>query len=146
MIWPSSSPSSAWRTDPRHTTEGDPAADAAVHKNTSSAGQTDALSGGKGGFLMDAPNDNTAFRRLRRWWLSPPRPGMQRVINPWEYCHLGVFGIMRIAGGSVAGAAGVVCLAYGVYSWAAFFLVLGALNLAGGCWYIALALSAPYRT
>jgi hypothetical protein len=57
---------------------------------------------------------------------------MQRLINPWEYHHLRVFGVTRIAGGSVAAAAGVVCLSYGVYGWAAFFLVLGALNLAGG--------------
>ena len=81
---------------------------------------------------MNAPNDNTAFKRLRRWWLSPPRPGMRRLINPWEYRHLRVFGVTRLAGGSVAAAAGVVCLSYGVYGWAAFFLVLAALNLAGG--------------
>jgi alkylation response protein AidB-like acyl-CoA dehydrogenase len=41
---------------------------------------------------------------------------------------------------------GVVCLSYGVYGWAAFFLVLGALNLAGGCWYITIARSTPART
>jgi len=29
-----------------------------------------------------------------------------------------------------------VCLAYGVYGWAAFFLVLAALHLAGGYWYL----------
>jgi hypothetical protein len=82
---------------------------------------------------MNAPNNNTARKGLRGWWLTPPRPGMQRLINPWEYRHLRVFGVTRIAGGSVAAAAGVVCLSYGVYGWAAFFLVLGALNLAGGC-------------
>ncbi len=27
-------------------------------------------------------------------------------------------------------------LSYGVYAWAAFFLVIGALNLAGGAWYL----------
>ena len=31
----------------------------------------------------------------------------------------------------------------GVDGWAAFFLVLGALNLAGGYWYITIARSAP---
>ena len=34
---------------------------------------------------MHAPNDNTAPKGLRGWWLSPPRPGMHRLINPWEY-------------------------------------------------------------
>jgi hypothetical protein len=95
---------------------------------------------------MKAPNDNTAAEGLRRWWLSPPRPGMQRLIVPYEYRHLRVFGVGRIAGGSVAATAGVVCLSYGVYGWAAFFLVLGALNLAGGSWYITIARSAPART
>jgi hypothetical protein len=71
---------------------------------------------------------------------------MQRLINPREYRHLRVFGSTRIAGGSVAAAAGVVCLSYGVYGWAAFFLVLAALNLAGGYWYLTIARSASART
>ena len=99
-----------------------------------------------GGIPMDAPNDNTAPKGLRGWWLSPPRSGMHRLINPWEYRHLRVFGVTRIAGGSVAAAAGVVCLSYGVYGWAAFFLVLAALNLAGGYWYLTIARSASART
>ena len=95
---------------------------------------------------MNAPSDNTAAKGLRGWWQSPPRPGMQRLINPWEYRHLRVFGLTRIAGGSVAAGAGVVCLSYGVYGWAAFFLVLAAGNLAGGSWYITIARSAAART
>ena len=70
---------------------------------------------------------------------------MQLLINSWEYSHLRVFGVTRIAGGRVAAAAGVVCLSYGVCGWAAFFLVLGALNLAGGYWYLAIARSASRR-
>ena len=62
---------------------------------------------------MNAPNDNTAAKRLRRWWLSPPRPGLQRLIYPFEYRHLRGFGVTRIAGGSVAAGAGLICLAYG---------------------------------
>jgi hypothetical protein len=85
---------------------------------------------------MNVPNDNTAAKSLRGWWLSPPRAGLHRLINPWEYRHLRVSGVTRIAGGSVAAAAGVVCLSYGVYGWAAFFLVLAAPNLAGGYWYL----------
>ena len=95
---------------------------------------------------MNAPNDNTAPKGLRGWWLSPPRSGMRRLIAPWEYRHVRAFGITRIAGGSVAAAAGVICLSYGVYGWAAFFLVLAALNLAGGYWYTTIARSAPART
>ena len=95
---------------------------------------------------MNAPNDNTAPKGLRGWWRSPPRPGMQRLIVPYEYRHLRVFGVGRIAGGSVAAAAGVVCLAYGVYGWAAFFLAVAALNLAGGSWYLTIDRSESART
>ena len=95
---------------------------------------------------MNAHNDNTTAKGLRGWWRSPPRTGMQRLINPFEYRHLRVFGLTRIAGGGVAAAAGVVCLSYGVYGWAAFFLVLAALNFAGGSWYITIDRSAPVRT
>ena len=94
---------------------------------------------------MSAPSDSTAPKGLRGWWAYPPRSGMRRTIVPWEYRHLRAFGVTRIAGGGVAAAAGVVCLSYGVYGWAAFFLVLGALNLAGGCWYLTIARSAPPR-
>jgi hypothetical protein len=95
---------------------------------------------------MNAQNDYTAPRGLRGWWASPPRSGMQRLIIPWEYRHLRFFGATRIAGGSVAAAAGLICLSYGVYAWAAFFLALAAANLAGGYWYVTIARSAPPRT
>jgi hypothetical protein len=35
---------------------------------------------------------------------------------------------------------------YDAKGWAAFFLVIGALNLAGGSWYITIARTAPART
>ena len=95
---------------------------------------------------MNAHNDNTAAKGLHGWWASPPRTGMRRLIWPYEYRHLRFFGAGRIAGGSVAVAAGVICLSYGVYAWAAFFLVIGALNLAGGSWYLSIARSEPART
>jgi hypothetical protein len=85
---------------------------------------------------MNASNDNTFAKGLRRWWFTPPRPGLQRLINPLAYHHLRGFGVTHIAGGSVAAAAGLICLAYGVYGWAAFFGVIAALNLAGGYWYL----------
>ena len=94
---------------------------------------------------MNAPNENTAANRLRQWWLTPPRPGLQRLINPWEYRRLRSFGVTRIVGGCVAAIAGAICLSYGVYGWAAFFLVIGALNLAGGYWYLTITRSASAR-
>lgn len=95
---------------------------------------------------MNEDNDNTGAKGLRGWWRSPPRSGMQRLINPWEYRHLRFSGVTRIFGGSIAAAAGIVCLSYRVYRWAAFFLVLAALNLAGGSWYLTVARSASAHT
>jgi len=71
---------------------------------------------------------------------------MARLLAPYEYRHLRVFGVTRIVGGSIAAVAGLICLSYTVYGWAAFFLIIGALNLAGGCWELTLARSAPPRT
>ena len=94
---------------------------------------------------MNAKNDNAFARGLRGWWASPPRSGMQRLIWPYEYRHLRGFGVTRIGGGSVQAAAGLICLAYGVYGWAAFFLVIAALNLAGGYWYLTIDRSRSAR-
>jgi hypothetical protein len=95
---------------------------------------------------MNAANDNTAPRGLRGWWASPPRSGTRRLINPVEYRHLRAFGVTHVAAGSVAGAAGVICLSYRVYGWAAFFLVLGALHTGGGYWYLTIDRSASAGT
>jgi hypothetical protein len=95
---------------------------------------------------MNAPNDHTSPKGLRGWWLTPPRAGIRRLIFPWEYRHLRAFGVTRIAGGSVATAAGLICLTYGVYTWAAFFLLIGAANLAGGCWFLTIDRSASVRS
>jgi hypothetical protein len=94
---------------------------------------------------MNGPNDNTGHRSFGDWWRYPPRPGLQRLINPWEYRHLGLFGGMRIAGGTVAAVAGIICLSYGVWGWAAFFLAIAGLNFAGGFWYLSIARSAAAR-
>lgn len=91
---------------------------------------------------MDARCGNTPPKGLREWWLSPPRQGMRRWISPWEYRHLRAFGITRVVGGGIAVAAGVVCLSYSVDGWAAFFLAIGALNLAGGGWLLRMDRSA----
>jgi hypothetical protein len=85
---------------------------------------------------MNAANDNTAPQGLRGWWLSTPRSGSHLLINPIVYRHLRAFGVAHVFGGSVAGAAGVICLSYGVYGWAAFFLTIATLNVGGGSWYL----------
>lgn len=46
----------------------------------------------------------------------------------------------------MAGAAGVICVSYLAYGWGAFFLVLAALNLAGGSWYLGIDRSATARS
>ena len=95
-------------------------------------------------------SDYTPFRNtskgLRGWWLSPPRSGLHRLIAPWEYRHLRFVGVVRIVGGIVAAAAGFICLSYAAYGWAALFLVIAALNLAGGSWLLTIDRSAPART
>ncbi|MBV9794648.1 MAG: hypothetical protein JO016_11990 [Actinobacteria bacterium] len=87
---------------------------------------------------MNGPDDNSTAGGLRKWWFYPPRPGLQRLINPWEYRHLRFSGAIRIFGGCIAAGAGIICLGYSAWGWATFFLVLGALNLAGGGWYLSI--------
>ena len=98
-----------------------------------------------GGVRMNAPNDNTAAKGLRGWWASPPRSGMQRLIIPWEYRRLRVFGVTRIAAGIIAAGIGAFILSYGAYGWAAFFLGIGVLSLAAGYWLLTIARSASAR-
>jgi len=95
---------------------------------------------------MNAPNDSTAAKGLRGWWLSAPRAGTHLLINPLEYRHLRFYGATRVFGGSAAAGAGIICLSYKANGWAAFFLVIGALNLAGGCWYLTIDRSAAARS
>ena len=95
---------------------------------------------------MNAGTENSAWKRLREWWLSPPRSGIQRLIAPPEYRHLRAFGAARVAGGIVAAAAGIVCLSYEAYGWSAFFLLVAALDLAAGYWELTIARSPSSRT
>ena len=95
---------------------------------------------------MNASNDHTAEKGLRGWWRSPPRHGMALLLAPFEYRHLRFFGVGRLVGGSVATVAGAICLSYSVFGWATFFLVVGALDLAGGYWELTIARSASART
>ena len=95
---------------------------------------------------MAAPHHTTARKRLREWWLTPPRTGLQRLIHPWEYRRLRIVGVARVVGGGVATAAGIICLFYDALGWAAFFLVVGVLDLAAGYWNLTIARSASTRT
>jgi hypothetical protein len=94
---------------------------------------------------MNASNENHAPRGLRGWWQSPPRPRLHRLIAPPEYRHLRGFGVARIAGGIAAAVAGLICLSYSAYGWAAFFLVVAALDCAWGYWDLTIARSASGR-
>ena len=82
---------------------------------------------------------------------TDPRPALSRIARAVSRVYtvpslpVRFYGVTRIAAGSVAAAAGLICLAYGVYGWAAFFLVIGGLNLAGGYWYITIVRSASAR-
>ncbi len=86
------------------------------------------------------------MNRLRGWWRSPPRSGLQLLISPWEYRHLRAYARVRFGGGSVTAAAGLMCLAYDAYGWAAFFLILAALEFVGAYWYFTIARSVSART
>ena len=94
---------------------------------------------------MNEPSDSTAAKGLRDWWLSTPRSGTHLLINPVEYRHLRAYGATRVLGGSVAVGAGLICLSYDADGWAAFFLAIGGLNIAGGCWYLTIDRSAASR-
>jgi hypothetical protein len=96
-----------------------------------------------GGIPMNERNDNSQPGGVPGWWANPPRPGLQRLINPWEFRHLRFCGGARVAGGCVAAVPAFICLAYGVWGWAAFFLAIAAANVAGGYWYLSIARSAP---
>jgi hypothetical protein len=94
--------------------------------------------------------DYTPFPDLRKGlrgsWQTPPRQGVYRLVAPWAYRHLQFYGVGHVTGGSVAAAAALICLSYGVSGWAAVFAVIAALNLAGGCWYLSVANSRRART
>ncbi len=85
---------------------------------------------------MSKPRGNATPGRL------PPRSGPRRLIAPVVYRHLRGFGVGHIAGGSLQAAAGLVCVAYDADGWAAFFLTISALNLAGGYWYLTIDATA----
>jgi hypothetical protein len=103
---------------------------------------------------MNAPSDNAAAKGLREWWLAPQRPGLQRMISPWEYRHLRASGVTRAAAGGFQLGVGLVLLSLGrkaetgterrkMYQLSAWFLLPAAANLAAGYWYASID---PSRT
>jgi predicted MFS family arabinose efflux permease len=90
---------------------------------------------------MSAPDDNTV----------PPRTGMRRIIPRFEFRRLQAMARVRIAVGIVLVGLAVVTLVGGSYTaeafgWAAFFLVLAALQFLVSYWYLAIVRSVPPRT
>ena len=90
---------------------------------------------------MNAQDDNTA----------PSRTGMRRIIPRFEFRRLHTMARVRTAVG--AGLVGVsfITLVGGSFTakaiaWAAFFLVLAALQFSVSYWYLAILRSAPPRT
>jgi hypothetical protein len=103
---------------------------------------------------MNATNDASAGQGLRGWWLSPPRPGPQRLISPWEFRHIRFSEVTRAAGGGFQLGVGLVLVSLGrqaetdqerrkMYRLSAWFLVPAAGNLASAYWYTTIARSAP---
>ena len=89
---------------------------------------------------MNAQDDNTA----------PARAGMRRIIPRFEFRRLHAMARVRIAAGTVLAGLGVITLVGGSFTakaigWAAFFLVLAALQFSVGYWYLAIFRSAPPR-
>ena len=90
---------------------------------------------------MNAQDDNTA----------PSRTGMRRIIPRFEFRRLRAMARVRIAVGTVLVGLGVITLVGGSFkavaiAWAAFFLVLAALQFSVGYWYLAIIRCAPPRT
>ena len=90
---------------------------------------------------MNAQDDNTA----------PSRTGMRRMIPRFEFRRLRAMARVRIAVGTLLVGLGVITLVGGSFTavaitWAAFFLVLAALQFSVGYWYLAIVRSAPSGT
>ena len=85
-------------------------------------------------------------------YVPPQRSVLERIlIRSWEYRRLRFFAGVHIAAGVVGLGAGFITLVGGSLTpkavvWAAFFLVLAALQFSVGYWYLAIVRSAVPRT
>lgn len=82
---------------------------------------------------------------------STSRAGLARVIPAWEYRHLRALAGLRMGGGVVLAACGVLTLAFGgndskTHRWAAAFFSAAVLSSAAGCWEWRVARSDTRRT
>jgi hypothetical protein len=106
---------------------------------------------------VNALDDRAAPKGLRGWWLAPPRPGMQRLISPWEYRHLPAAANVRFTAAGFQLGLGLVLVSLArqadtdaerrkMFRLSACFLLPALGNLLGGYWYSTIARSAPPRT
>ena len=85
-------------------------------------------------------------------YVPPQRSVLERIlIRSWEYRRLRFWARLRIGAGFVLVGLGFITLVGGSFTpkavvWAAFFLVLAALQLSVGYWYLAIVRSAAPRT
>jgi hypothetical protein len=95
-----------------------------------------------GGIRMRAADD----------YVPPQRSVLERIlIRSWEYRRLRFLAGLRIGAGVVCVGLGFITLVGGSFTpkaiaWAAFFLVLAALQFSVGYWYLAIVRSAAPRT
>jgi hypothetical protein len=90
---------------------------------------------------MNSRDDDTA----------PSRTGMRRIIPPFAFRRLHAVARVHVVVGTVGVGLGVITLVGGSFTpkaivWAAFFLVLAALQFSVGYWYLGIVRSAAPRT
>jgi hypothetical protein len=100
---------------------------------------------------MNASNINTAPHRLRGWWSSPPRSGMQRLLAPWEYRHLRFWATVRAGAGIVLIALGIITVSFGgsnwtTYGWTIALEAAAAAQFSWAYWELTIARSTSPRT
>ena len=75
---------------------------------------------------------------------------MRRIIAPWEYRHLRIFGRAHLAGAGLLITLALIILALGgtnwtAYGWALGFAAVGLAHLAVGVWELGIADSSDGR-
>ena len=94
---------------------------------------------------MNAPNDNTAPERFPR---VVAESTATRPAAPHQPVGVPPPRLLRRRADRRRlrrNRPGIICLAYGAWGWAAFFLVIAALNFAGGSWYLSITRSRTAR-
>ena len=94
---------------------------------------------------MNAPNDNTAREVSASGGEIPRDPACSASSTRGSTATSASSGPRALSAASSRSSAGIICLAYGVWGWAAFFLVIAALNFGGGAWYLSIVRSTTAR-